>query len=112
MKDSLSDFREWEGQDLGEDTDLKPGFYGLTKPPRLALHFAGAHVTSTARRDRYNVLHPAVWIKLAVKQIGTETYHVVEGMMDAEIATEFAEALALGAERAPLDIQAIRKKNA
>ncbi len=109
MKDPLSPFQEWEGQELGDDVIKKPGFYGLLKAPKLHLHYAGAHVVSTARRDRHGELHPAVWIRIAIKVIGTETYHVVEGMMDAEMAEEFAGALADAAVRAPLDIEASRK---
>ena len=108
MKDPLAPFQEWEGQELGDDKIKEPGFYGLLKAPKLHLHYAGAHVVSTARKDRYGKLHPAVWIRVAIKVIGTETYHVVEGMMDAEMATEFAEALADTAIRAPLDIEAGR----
>ncbi len=104
--DPLADFREWEGQELGENLDAAPGFHGVERPPSNRLHYAGAHVTSTARVDRHGDLHPAVWIKVAVKVIGTETYHIVEGMMDADIAAEFAEWLKDAAERAPLDIEA------
>ena len=87
--DPLRDFREWEGQAIGEDRDGKPGFVD-ERPPANSVHYAGAHVTSTARVDRDGVQHPAVWIRVAVKVIGTETYHVVEGMMDADIAIQFA----------------------
>ncbi len=104
--DPLAQFAEWEGQELSEDEVKNPGFYGLTKVPKLHLHYAGAYVVSTARQDRHGKLHPAVWIRVIIKVIGTETYHIVEGMMDAPMAIEFAEALQLTAERAPLDIEA------
>ncbi len=106
MKDPLAQFREWEGQLLGPERDATPGFFSPERPPRNMLHYATAHVTSTARVDRNENLHPAVWIKAAVKVVGTETYHVVEGMMDADMAIEFAEALKGAAERSPLDIVA------
>ena len=107
MNDPLANFQAWEGQPLAED-DVKdePGFYGLSRAPRLRLHYAGSHVTSTARKDRNGDLHPAVWLRFIVKVIGTERYHVVEGMMDASIALELALYLAQAAERAPLDIAA------
>ncbi len=104
--DPLAQFAEWEGQELGDDIIKRPGFYGLIRAPKLHLHYAGAHVVSTARQDRNGKLHPAVWIRVAIKVIGTETYHIVEGMMDAPMAKEFAEALQEAAERAPLDIAA------
>lgn len=110
MNDPLAPFRQWEGQELGPDHDLEPGFYSPERPPRNMLHYAGMHVTSTARVDRHGELHPAVWIKAAVKVVGTEIYHVVEGMMDAPMAIEFAEALRFAADRAPLDIVAARKQ--
>ena len=106
MKDPLAPFQEWEGQELGEEMVREPGWYGITKTPALKLHYAGAHCTSTARVDRHGEHHPAVWIRLLVKVIGTETYHIIEGMMDADVATDFAEGLSVTASQAPLDIAA------
>ena len=106
MDDPLRDFREWEGQLIGSEIDLEPGFYAPDTPPRLVLHYAGGHVQSSARKDRNGQLHPAVWLKLILKVIGTEKYHIVEGFLDAEIALELGKGLIEAAERAPLDLAA------
>ena len=106
MIDPLAEFRVWEGQPLGDDYDRPPGFGGDARPPKLVLHFAGGDVMSTARLDLDGGMHPAVWIRLIVKAIGTEKYHIVEGIADADVATDLAFALAGAAQRSPRDIEA------
>jgi hypothetical protein len=86
---------------------MPPGWYGLFTAPKLHHHFAGAHGTSTARKDRHGTLHPAVWLKFIMGVIGTgPRYHVLEGLMDADMAEELGQILLQAAKQSRLDMEA------
>lgn len=104
MSDPLRAFKEWEGEELGPNKKERPGFRGEFKAPAAICHIAGAWAISTARQDRHGHLHPAVYVRQIIRSKGTDTYHVVDAIVDAEVAMEWAEALRGAAKRAPKDI--------
>lgn len=105
MSDAFEAFKVWEGEELGPNEKKQPGFRGeLRVPGSTICHIAGAWAMSTARQDRYGNLHPAVYVRQIIRSKGTDTYHVIDAIVDAQIAMEWAEALRGAARRAPKDI--------
>ncbi|MCP4897364.1 MAG: hypothetical protein GY906_10370 [bacterium] len=106
--DPLSAFAVWEGQVLGPDLELDPGFYGEgIRVPKIHCHLAHGHVTSSGRQDRQGVVHPAVYLRLALGVIGTgPKYHIVDVLVDADVARDLAIGLAGASTRSALDIEA------
>jgi hypothetical protein len=109
VKDPLAAFAAWEGQKLGPEIDGPPGFTGEFRAPSAHLHYAGAWVTSTAMTQA-GVLVPAVYLKTVAGVLGTgPRYHVVEGIVVAEIAEDWGRAMVAAAERSRLDVATERR---
>lgn len=107
-KDPLATFKVWEGEELGNDRDTDAGFEGSFTTPTTVLHYAGGHVTSTAMGRNHD--KPAVYIKLVTRAIGHDNYHVLDGIIESDVALELAESLAHAAVRARADIAAHNDK--
>lgn len=108
MSDPFAEFAVWEEGPIGPDeTGKAAGLYGHLTPPKLHMHIAGGHCTSMARQDRQGNRHPAVWLRLVAGIVGTgPRYHILTGMMDAEVAAQLGEILIVAAKQAALDIKA------
>lgn len=105
--DYLAHFAAWDGGPLGPNEDLPPGFYGSREAPVTMLHYAGAWAMSTARRPASGDPVAAVYLRIVAGQLGTgPEYHVLDGVVDADVAEQWAEALNLAARRAREDIAA------
>lgn len=105
--DALASFKEWEGEDLGEDRQDAPGFQGLHRAPGVHLHIAGAWGMSTARRDGEGNLVPAVYLRQVAGVAGTgPRYHVLDGIVDADVAEEWGRMLIEAAAAARRDVEA------
>lgn len=105
--DPLTPFKEWEGEELGENREEQPGFKGLFRAPSPHLHIAGAWAMSTARRDGEGDLHPAVYVRQIAGAVGTgPRYHVLDGLIDADVAEDLGQTLIGAAQAARRDIEA------
>lgn len=111
--DPLAAFTVWEGQALGEERVTEPGFQGEFQAPAVHLHVAGAWAMSSGRRDGKGIVHPAVYVRLLAGVVGTgPRYHLLEGIMDADIARELGETLIACADRSVVDIAAMESQPA
>ena len=109
MSDYLAHFAAWDGEPLGPNEDLPPGYYGAKEAPVTMLHYAGAWGMSTARQDRNGVRIPAVYLRTIAGVLGTgPAYHVLDGVVDADIAEEWGQTLIMAARRAREDAEANR----
>lgn len=105
--DALSSFKAWEGEELGENRQAAPGFVGVFRAPNPHLHIAGAWGMSSARRDGDGDLHPAVYLRQIAGVIGTgPRYHVLDGVVDADVAEEWGHMLIDAAAAARRDVEA------
>ena len=105
--DILGAFKEWEGEDLGENRIDEPGFQGLHTPPVTHLHIAGAWGMSSAREDAQGTLHPAVYLRQVAGVLGTgPRYHVLDGIVDADVAEEWGRMLIEAAAASRRDVEA------
>jgi len=105
--DYLAHFAAWDGKELGWNEDLPPGYYGSMEVPVTMLHYAGAWGMSIAREDRNGVRIPAVYLRTIAGQIDTgPEYHVLDGVVDADVAEQWGQMLMAAAQRAREDMEA------
>lgn len=105
--DALASFKAWEGEDLGENRNDAPGFQGFHTAPKAHLHIAGAWVMSSARRDGHGQVHPAVYLRQVAGVVGTgPRYHVLDGIVDADVAEDWGRSLIEAAAAARRDVEA------
>lgn len=106
-KDPLAHFKAWEGESLGENREEIPGFRGAYKAPAVHLHIAGAWGMSSARRDGEGNVHPAVYLRQVAGAVGTgPRYHVLDGIIDADVAEGIGQILVAAAAAARRDVEA------
>lgn len=106
--DALADFKVWEGEELGENREGMPGFTGVFRAPSKHLHIAGTWGMSSMRRDGEGEIHPTVYLKQIARTIGTDTpYHVLDGVVDADVAEQWGQMLIDAAATARRDVEAL-----
>lgn len=104
MADPLRDFKPWEGEELGPDrVEPKPGWVGKRRAPRVFLHIAGAWGESTAMGREGD--RPAVYLRMVAGAAGTgPRYHVIDGVVEADIAEQWGRLLIEAAQAARRDV--------
>lgn len=104
--DLLHGFKRWEGEELGENWEHEPGFEGKRLAPNPHLHIAGAWCMSSARQEASGALIPAVYLRQVAGVVGTgPAYHVLDGIVDADVAEQWAEALFGAAKASRKDVE-------
>lgn len=110
MTDELESFKAWEGESLGDNRAGVAGFQGRHRAPNPHLHIAGAWGMSSAREDGAGNLHPAVYLRQVAGVVGTgPRYHVLDGIVDADVAEEWGRMLIEAAEAARRDVEATKR---
>jgi hypothetical protein len=109
LRDPLGRFEPFpDDADLEvSDSDRgQPGLYPIPAPSRLC-HLAGAQAVSAARTDPNGIRHPAVLLQLVAGVVGTgPKYHVVNLLVDSDVASQASRILASCSAAAVFDVVA------